>query len=520
MSTVFLNGEIYTGNRNQPWAEALLVRNGKIEAVGTGTDVLAAAGPGPEVVDLQGRMVMPGIHDAHLHLLFSGLKFKYEARLSPDADAETIITELKSCSCAGPKDKHGNQWIIGGEFVPANFTHGVDNTLLNEAFPDTPVYLYDYSIHHGLANAKALELAGLATDQAQENPGGRLVRDSTTGRLTGELVEQATWPVQSAIPDYPQEVYLDAVRWAVSRCHEFGITSVQEASASPQALAALRTLDTDGELKLRVAAHLVWREEGFGMATAAELEALIRDRRSWASPHVDTSFIKIWLDGAPLPPHYTQSDLLEDEIDDSKILVPQDELVEALAKFDADGLQVKIHCAGEGAIRAALDAIEHVRRINGTDGPTHELAHAGFISEADYSRLAGLDVVAEMSPALWHIPEFGLQDGFRFKSVLAHQGKLTVGSDWIVLPSPNLFPGIQGMIEHGQESVDLATALEAVTLAGAKAVGKEDIQGTLETGKSADFIVLDRNLFTIPTSEIGATVVGMTVFEGDIVYQA
>ena len=104
--------------------------------------------------------------------------------------------------------------------------------------------------------------------------------------------------------------------------------------------------------------------------------------------------------------------------------------------------------------------------------------------------------------------------------VLSHHAKLTVGSDWIVLPSPNLFPGLQGMLEHGPHSVDLATALEAVTLAGARAVGKEDIQGTLEAGKSADFIVLDRNLFKIPISDIGATRVEMTVFEGDVVYRS
>ena len=518
MSTIFLNGEIYTGNKDQPWAEAVLVTAGRIEAVGASGDLLDRAGNEHQIIDLQGRMVMPGLHDAHLHLLFSGLKFKYEARLSPQANAEQIVADLRRCSCTGPTDQHGNQWIIGGEFVPANFSGGVDNALLNEAFPDTPVFLYDYSIHHGLANAKALELAGL--DKPDEKPGGRFMRDSMTGVLTGELVEQATWPVQSAIPDYSDDVYLDAVRWAVSRCQEFGITSVQEASASPQALAALRTLDAQDQLKIRVAAHLVWREEGFGMATAAELEALIGNHQALSSAHVDTSFVKIWLDGAPLPPHCTQSDLLDDEIDQSMILVPQTELIEALAKFDRDGLQVKIHCAGEGAVRAALDAIEQVRRINGAAGSTHELAHAGFISEADYPRFAELDVIAEMSPALWHIPEFGLQDGFRFHSVLSNKAKLTVGSDWIVLPSPNLFPGIQGMLEHGRESVDLATALEAVTLSGAKAVGKEELQGSLEPGKSADFIVLDRNLFKIPTSQIGATVVEMTVFEGEIVYRS
>lgn len=520
MRTAYINAAVHTMDPARPRAEALLVEDGDLRAVGTSEEVLASSDSTTEVVDLEGRMVMPGIHDAHLHLLFSGLKFQVEARLRPGVDAHGIIEDLSSC-LHGPVDDAGREWVIGGEYLPDSFGEGGPHrSWLDEAYPDRPVFLYDYSIHHGLANSKALEIAGIDAARSTVD-GGRIVRDPRTGEPTGELVEQGRWPVMRAIPDYPEQTGVDAVRWAVSRCHEFGITSVQEASANPQTLRALRSLDEDDALPLHVAAHLVWREEGFGGAPREELDRVIADRASWRSRHVDPDFVKIWLDGAPLPPHMTQADLTADgTVDESKILVPPAELVDALCRFDADGLTVKMHCAGEGAARTAVEAVEHVRRRNGADGPVHEIAHAGFVTDRDLARFPDLRMTAEMSPALWHIPEFGLQDGFRFRSVLDRRVPMTVGSDWIITEDPNLFPGLQGMLEHGTESVELEEALRALTIEGARAVGREERTGSLTPGKSADFIVLDRILDDVPVDSIGGTRVLRTVFEGRTVHCA
>ena len=353
-----------------PWAEALLVENGRISAIGTEDEVRAAAGEHADFVDLAGKMVMPGIHDAHIHLLFSGLKFQVEPRLRPGADGEQILEDLQHCPCSGPKDASGNEWIVGGEYLPQAFgPEGVNKEFLDKAFPDKPVFLYDYSIHHGLANSRALELSGVKEDVA-DPAGGRFSREPETGRLTGEMVEQARWPVMRAIPPYPEDTGAEAVAWAASVCHKYGITSVQEASANPQALRAFKTLDQQGALKLHVAAHLIWREEGFGGVSASELDRLIEDREQWRTEHVDTGFIKIWLDGAPLPPHMTEAGITaNNEVETSKILIPQEDLTAALLRFDASGQRVKIHCAGDGAVRTALDAINEVRKQNGPDGP-------------------------------------------------------------------------------------------------------------------------------------------------------
>jgi predicted amidohydrolase YtcJ len=519
VSTAYKNGKIYTVNPDQPWAEALVVEDGVIVAIGTEEDIRPRITEDTEVVDLEGRMMMPGIHDAHLHLLFSGLKFRFEPRLSPGGDQQRVIEDIRSCNCSGPVEADGTSWVLGGDFFPPDLgPDGVTKDFLDEAFPDQPVFLYDYTIHHGLANSKALELAGISED-ITDPPGGRYIRDEATGALTGEMVEQARWPVLRSIPDYSRTTNAEAIAWAVSVCHEFGITSVQEASASPQALRAFRDLDQENQLKIRIAAHLVWRDEGFGMATLDDLESTIKSRDEWASKHVDTRFIKVWLDGAPLPPNFTQADLAEDgTVDETNILVPEEEFVTRLAEFDAAGLTVKIHCAGEGSTRRALDAIEKVRTVNGPGGPRHEVAHAGFISPSDYGRLQEHNVVAEMSPAIWHVPEYGLTDYYHFNSVLKNDAHMTVGSDWIITSDPNLFPALQGMLQHASESIDLPAALEAMTISGARAVNQQKHQGSLEVGKTADFIVLDRNLFDVPVDEIGATQVLRTVFEGETVF--
>ncbi|MFL1453976.1 amidohydrolase [Marinobacter sp. GN3S48] len=521
---LFINGRIYTVNAEAPWVDAMLVRDGVIQALGSDRELRNAVGSEVEVVDLEGRMLMPGIHDAHIHLLMSGLKFGFECRVSMDANADQVAEQL--CDCLKCRSSKLSNWVIGGEFNPYAFEEGtLDRAALDQKFPDRPVYLFDYSIHHALVNSKALELAGINASTPDPR-GGRFVRRTGSDEPTGELVERARWPVSRVIPPYEPDIYRDALRWSQEMAHRFGITSVQEASASLPELKALRELEEADELKMHVAAHLVWEEVTFaGGLSCEEQEGLIASRSDHKSRHVNTRFVKCWLDGAPLGPHFTEAriDAASNRIDQDKILIPEDQLTEALMRFDRDGITLKMHCAGEGAVRTALNAVERVRAANGNDGPLHEIAHAGFVHPDDRPRLARLRVVAEMSPALWHRkePEFEpLKAGFKFNTLDAMGTHITIGSDWIITPDPNLFPALQGMLERGDESVDLRKALRMMTLDGARAVGQEKQIGSLEVGKAADFIILDRNLFEIPTSDVGETRVLSTYFAGDRVYSA
>lgn len=516
---IYTNAEIYTQDPERPWAKAVAIRDDKILAVGSDREIENFINAETEFVDLQGKMVMPGIHDAHTHLEWSGIFMHHECTLPENANPELIVEVLKRCDARRP-----GGWITAGLYSPFVFDEAqVSNKFLNEAFPNTPVYLTDYSVHHGLANAKALELAGI-NENTSDPDGGIIVRDPVSGVATGEVVETATSLVQRVIPAYDRDVYHDALKWAVQICNQYGITSVQEASATRRELEILNELDSKDELGLRVSAHLVWQYEHFADARLDEIRLLRQERARYQSPRVDTRFIKFWLDGAPLPPNFTHSDLDEaGEVEAGKLLYSQDELNKIVASLDRQGLVAKMHVAGKGAARTALNALEYTRRTNGDSGLLHELAHAGFVHDKDMARMKELGAVAELSPAIWQLNLPGLDlasNAFMFRSLQANEVPMVVGSDWIIIPTPNLFPALEGMLLRQEESIDLVTALAAMTINGARVTRQDHLIGSIEPGKYATFIVLDRNLFKIPVDEISETSVEMTVFEGRVVYRA
>lgn len=522
-SVAYVNARIYTLDHNRSWADAMLVTDRTIVRLGAADDILREAGASARVVDLGGRMVMPGIHDAHTHLLLAGLQFRHECKLPPNASPEQILDTLCECSkCQGGKLSN---WIVAGQYNPFMFDRATpDRNFLDDAYPDRPVYLYEMTLHHALVNKRALELAGI--DRNTPDPrGGKIIRDPVTGEPTGELIETAKRPVQRILPQPGTDVCLDAVRWAVAMSNRYGITSLQEAGATLAELEVLNMLDRAGELNAHVATHIIWKEEGFGGASDEDLEALITAHGHYASVHVRTHFVKCWLDGAPLPPHPTEC-RLDPETDlpnEDMLIISEDELTEGLVKFDKRQLSVKIHCAADGSVRAALNAIERVRAINGFYGPRHDIAHALFVSPKDVERFARLNASAEMSPAVWHYrtPEYEvLNTGCKFASLERAGAEVTIGTDWALTETPNLFPALQGMLDRGEESVTLDAALRMMTIAGARAVGIDKTTGSLEVGKSADFIVLDRNLFEIPVEQVGSTEVVATFFEGREVYRS
>ncbi|MBY6412855.1 amidohydrolase [Rhodococcus sp. BP-252] len=517
----FLNGRIYTTDEARTWVDAIVVEAGVITFAGSSSVARAIVGDAADTIDLGGRMVLPGLHDAHVHLLFSGRKYRRETRLTPGASRDVLLNELVQANPPGLIDDRGNDWIIAGEYTPDRMGHeGLTVEILDELFPDRPIFVHDYSLHGGVANSKALALAGLDTTTEQPMQGS-IVRDRHTGALTGQLVEKAKWPLMRAIPSYGLESDVEAVQWALDVCHQFGITSLQEASATPAALDALRAIDRAGDLRMHVAAHLVWLDEGIGMTSQEKLDDTIARRSEWQSPKLDTQRVKVWLDGAPLPPHMTEAGLSRDgTVETHKLHVTPEVLTAGLQQFDSDGLSVKIHCAGAGAVRVALDAIEQVRSLHPKSEVVHEIAHCTTVHQDDLARFAQLRVTAEMSPAIWHDPRFGLQSAYRFRSLANWGVTMVYGSDWKITKAPNPFPGLQGMLQHGDESLSLPEAIELLTINGARQVGREATHGSLEVGKSADFVVLDRNIFEVDISEVGATKVCATYIDGESVYFA
>ncbi len=519
--TVYINGEIYTVNAQRSWENAVAISDDKFVGVGTQDEMQQYIGDSTQVIDLNGAMVLPGLHDAHGHLLLGGLQFTSSCLLTEGISIDAIIVELNVC--AEGKDPHA--WLVAGAFWAAQFPHGKpDKSALDEAFPETPVYLHEGSVHHALVNSKALEIAGL--DPYTAAPFGGSLPTNQEGELTGELLESATWLVSQHIPPTSAKTNLQALNWAIKQYNKHGITSVQEASANQSALEALRDAEEASTLNLQVAAHLILESPKFGQLPSEQLEQLFEERKQYESSHLAVDFVKMWIDGSPTPPYFTEAgfDLDAKQPLYDKILIPPERLSSILIRMDNLGVKVKMHVAGAGATHLALNAIAVAREVSPQSNIRHETGHSNLIIPDDFDRYLNLHVVAEMSPAIWHI--FGAtlgsppQPAWQFRTILESGALMTTGSDWPVTPEPNFFPAIQGMLEHGAESIDLVSAIDTLTINGAISLGWDDKAGSIEVGKIANMIVLDRNIFDVPVQDIGKTRVLTTIFEGEVVYTA
>lgn len=517
--TVYVHGRIYTVDSEQPWVEAVAIKDGKFTYVGSDAGTKAYIGKTTKVVDLGGQMAMPGLHDAHQHLV-KGENRHLSCQISPDSGIEPIVATLKICST--DKSKRLGNWLVADVYRGDKFPGGkADRKYLDEAFPDIPIYIREWSYHHGLANTAALRIAGVTRD-TKDPEGGRVLRRDD-GEPTGELLSKATWLVTQHIPALPEATLRTALLRTSELCSEFGITSTQDAASSQGMVAEIQKLDQEGKWPLRTAVHIVWGNPASALMSEDAIENYIRDRARYQTPHLFTNFVKVFVDGSPLQPHATDVELDDHgEMDVSRLYEKPEVLNAALIRFDKLGIKVKMHAVGSGAIRVALDAIEAARKANGNSGIWHDVAHSLRYSPQDIDRPAKLHAVAEMSPAIWQIKgplTQNLQGAWAFRSLLKRGTMMTLGSDWVVLPTPNLFPAIGGMLDHGDESIELKDALQIATLNGAKSVGWDKVNGSITVGKFANMIVLDRNLFQIPKEHVGDTKVLTTIFEGRVVFQ-
>lgn len=516
--TVYRNARIYTVDADRRWAEAVAIRDGRFVYVGDEAGVKAFIGPRTDVMDVKGRMAMPGIHDAHQHMVLAQARNIY-CQSSPEADVKALIAALKAC----PASKRPNGWIIADVYRGDNFPGGqADRKLLDEAFPDTPVYIREWSYHHALVNTKALEIAGI--NRNTPNPEGGTILHRADGEPTGELLAGATYLVTQHLPPLPAETVRKALLDTAALCAQYGITSVQDAGVTGDVARTLHDLDQKGLWNLRTLAHVFWGNPAVSMVSLEESEKTLTERSGFRSARVSLDAVKLLIDGSPLQPHHTDVQLdAHGHYDRAKLYTDPETIAAALTRFDREGLHVKMHAVGAGANRVAIDAIAAMRKVNGRSALKPELSHSLYFSEQDLDRLAPLGIAAEMSPAIWQIKgplTASLAGAWPFRSLLQRGVTMTVGSDWVVLPSPNLFPAIGGMLDHGDQSIPLADAIAIATINGAQVSGWGDVAGSIEVGKMADMIVLDRNLFEATPEEVGKTRVLRTIFEGRVIFEA
>lgn len=374
-ATAYYSGNIFTAATGNPRAEAFIVSpNGTFTAVGSNDEILKMARRDTlPTVDLQSRFVMPGIHDAHVHILLAGLSASASAKLGMDTTVSNVGERLKSpaCVCA---DAHAyGDWIVGDLFRIENF----DRTALDKDFPETPVLLRGGGGHAMFLNTAALKRSGYSLDEA-DSPHSYYFR-RPDGTLTGEMAELGMTKAALALPKPGMADLKRIVSQALGRLRAAGVTSFQEAASNTTILKALGQLDADGELKMDVQAHIVYKPEQLAEERFETLHKTLDDSASFQTAHLQTNFVKLMLDGVPFYPYLTQASLnAAGDIDESKIQI--DDLAEAVAKFDARGMTCKIHCAGQGSTRRALDVYEMARRSNPT-GPKHEVAHCNAVHD-------------------------------------------------------------------------------------------------------------------------------------------
>jgi hypothetical protein len=542
---VLRGGVIYTVDTNKPRAEAIAVSGKEIVFVGNDSDVGKHIGPETEVVDLEGRLLMPGLIDAHLHPLGGAVKELYQCNFPFSATPDDIRATIAACVEARPDA----EWITGGQWDSAffdRFDMESPRTFLDEVSGNVAVFLSDDSGHNGWANSKALELSGIGAE-TPDPTGGTIVREPG-GAPNGVLLETAQGLAYAVIPKPSGAQFVEAARWFSDYANAFGITAAKAAAIEEDEMAGFLAADREGELNVHIATSI---RTPYGPRTEPlDYDEIDRIRDQYASEHIDTRFVKIFLDGVPTPARtaamlspYVADEAHGDDFDGGPVHVGLETLTTDLIELDRRGYTVKMHTAGDRSVRVALDAVEATRAALGNKDKRHELAHAGYIDTIDLPRFAELNAVADLCPVIWHpspiidavIAAVGRERGERYwpvRDLIDSGAPLLAGSDWpSAVPDANPWSGIEAFVtrRHPQDlaegalwpeqAISLEEAVGIYTLHGARAMRMEDRIGSLEVGKLADFIVLERNIFDIPIEDVASTKIRQTWFEGRLVYQ-
>lgn len=535
---ILTGGRIFTGDAARTWAQALAVRGNRIVAVGGDADVRPLAGPSTRVIELRGRTVTAGFGDAHVHPTHGGLA-RIRCELHDARGIAQYQQIVRDYAAANPDV----EWILGGGWSLADFPGGLPRReLLDAIVPDRPVYLPNRDGHDAWVNSKALELAGITRDTA-DPASGRIARDAD-GEPIGTLHESAMWLVGSLAPAASPADYRRGLLEAQRYLHSLGITAWQDAWVEDHDQAVYLELAGTGELTARVVGALWWdRSRGL-----EQIDELVERRANGRLGRYQATSVKLMCDGiienqtaAMLQPYL---DVHGHPTDNSGMdFIERQTLIDAVVRIDALGFQPHFHALGDRAVRHALDAVEAARAANGWTDTRPHLAHLQVVHPDDRPRFGRLGALANMQP-YWNVledqmteltlPVLGEEVSARqypWRSLRAAGATLVGGSDWSVsTPDPLIEIEVavtrvsdesRGVREAflPEERLELVDALAAFT-SGSAYANHLDETGTLEAGKLADLVVLDRDLFDRGAGAIGETRVLATFVDGRAVYEA
>ncbi|MBZ5534618.1 MAG: amidohydrolase family protein [Acidobacteriia bacterium] len=526
---VLFNGRLWTEVRIQPWAEALASRKGRITAVGSNEEIKKLVGPQTRLIDLQGRLALPGMIDDHTHFMSGGfqlLSVNLRDAQTPNEFARRIKQKAESLGA--------KRWITGGDWDHELWPRAALPTkeLIDLFTPDNPVFVGRLDAHMALANSVVLQMAKI-TRETKDPPGGTIVRDPETGAPTGLLKDAAMGLVWPLIPPPTEAEKEEAFTAALAEAARVGVTSIQD--ITPWS-------DFDLYQRYRNTEKLTVRINARTPMSQWERQADHVKRHGVGDEWLRLGGLKAFMDGSLgsttalfFEPYNDASQTTGLMADDN---IPEGKLKRNIQDADKAGLQCSIHAIGDKANHLLLDYYEEVETENGPRDRRFRIEHAQHLLPSDIPRFARLGVLPSMQPyhaiddGRWAERRLGrsrLNTSYAFRSLLDAGASLTFGSDWNVAPlSPlqGIFAAVaretlDGKNPHGwipEERITVPDAVHAYTMAAAFAGFEEREKGSLEPGKLADVVVLSQDIFRINPRDISKTEVRSTIVGGKVVY--
>ncbi len=528
---LIVNASVHTMDDTRPTAEAVAILGNRVAALGSSSDVRTLAGPRTRIIDAAGKLVLPGFNDAHTHFLMGGFSLA-SIDLRDASSPEEMARRIKEYAKALPKGR----WILGGDWDHEKWPGAPLPTrqMIDAAAPDNPVFVRRLDGHMGLANSRALKLAGVGRE-TKDPPGGAIVRDAATGEPTGILKDAAEDLVEHVVPAKTFEEKHVAAKAATDYAAQLGVTSLADMSADGD-VGLYQYMLERGELKTRI----------YAIRSIVSWETLAKTgvRAAFGGDQLRIGGLKGFADGSlgsstalffqPYNDAPETRGLLFDQ------MLPEGIMLRRVEGADKAGLQVMIHAIGDEANLRILDIYRQAAGKNGLRDRRFRIEHAQHLRPGDIARFGQQKVIASMQPyhaaddGRWCDKRIGPERSkgtYAFRTLLDTGAVLAFGSDWTVAPL-NPLEGVKAAVTRQtldgkhpngwvpEQKLTLDQALRAYTVGSAYAEFSEKVKGTLTPGKLADLVMLDRDLYRINPADIDQARVVLTVMDGKVVWEA
>ncbi|WP_375200370.1 amidohydrolase [Bacillus sp. RS11] len=526
----FLNGEVITVDGQDSIREALAISDNKIVAVGSNEEIKELIGDSTQVIDLEGKSILPGIIDAHLHLVTYGTFHLSISCKEPGLDSiDAILTALKDKAATTPK----GQWIRASGFNERTVKEKRYPTLeeLDNITIDHPIVITRTCCHIGIVNSVALRLAGI--DETTPDPQGGLIERNAKGQRTGRLIETAYMQFNECASYSNEEVY-QAIQNAQQHFLKGGITSIHEAGTfTKESYRILQLASQKGDLKIRVYAMIATlndcRQFTLNMMESGVLTGT-------GNEFFKVGPAKLFTDGSSTGPTIATREGYTSNPDDHGILYyTEDEIYEVLGKAHELGYQITVHAQGDQAIESYLNVVERALKENPRENHRHRIEHAGISSPDLQQRMKELKMIPIPNPPFpyefgeSYLTNYGERTDFMYPARdFIDQGIIAAAGSDSPVTTYNPFIGIHAAVNRltangtsfgERQKIDVLEAIRLYTYNGAYASFEEDIKGSLEPGKLADMIVLDRSILKTLPQDLKEIQVELTILDGDILFE-